>query len=74
MSLPASVSRQTVIPFTPAAANLDAEVSIDHGLVVIVWMHRRERPGSGAICGIDGVAIKLRELEGKNRETALILG
>src|SRR5882757_4013434 len=47
MSRPARVSRQTVMPFTPALANLAAEVSIAHGLVVIVWMQSRLRTGSG---------------------------
>ena len=35
------------MPFTPAAANFPAAASIAHGLVVIVWMQRRLRSGSG---------------------------
>jgi len=42
------VSRQTVMPFTPAAANFAADVSIAHGFVVIVWMQSRDRSRNGA--------------------------
>ena len=47
-SRPSSHCRQTVIPFTPAAAYFSIASSIDQGVVVIVWMHRREKSVNGS--------------------------
>ena len=43
MFLPASASRQTVMPFTPAAAKFLADSSMAQGFVVMVWMQSLDR-------------------------------